>query len=104
MNNGTVILLTRLVTLLRRLHEESAGFLDKQDEAQLWYNRGYADGMAAAIRELGHGPALPEDLAVDLGGDIRDLIAQQSLMPWGRAYAHGADMGHKETYDVLEAA
>ncbi|MFZ0791818.1 MAG: hypothetical protein WAM94_19570 [Chromatiaceae bacterium] len=96
--------LPRLIALLRELYSETGGFLDRQDEAQLWYDRGYADGMAAAIRELGHGGSLPGDLDYDLDSVTRDLIAQQSLTPWGRAYAHGAEMGHDETYQVLEAA
>ena len=96
--------LPRLIALLRELYSETGGFLDRQDEAQLWYNRGYADGMVAAIRELGHGRSLPGDLDYDLDSVALNLIAQQSLTPWGRAYAHGAEKGHDETYQVLEAA
>jgi hypothetical protein len=91
-----------LIQLLQDLYGETQGFLDKPDDAQLWYNRGYANGMAGAIRELGHGDALPPDLALDPDGDAWDLIAQQALMPWGRAHAHGLEMGRKETFEVLE--
>jgi hypothetical protein len=96
--------LPRLVALLRDLYAQTDGFLERPDDPQRWYNRGYANGMAAAIQALGHGAALPADLDLDLDGNARDLIAQQLLMPWGRAYAHGSEMGHKETYEVLEAA
>lgn len=97
-------ILTELVRLLRDIYSQTEGFLDLQDDAQRWYDRGYANGMVVAIRELGHESALPADLVLDLDGDTPNLIAQQSLMPWGRAYAHGADMGHKETLEVLETA
>ena len=102
MNHGDI--LDQLGGLLRQLYAESDGFLERQDDAQLWYNRGYANGMAEALRDLGHGPAVPQDLALDIDApDIRDALAAASLMPWGRAYAHGVEMGRKETFEVLEA-
>ena len=96
--------LPHLIRLLRGLYSETGGFLDRQDESQIWYNRGYANGRVAAIRELGYGESLPGGLDFDLDPAAPDLIAQQSLNPWGRAYAHGAGKGHDETYQVLEAA
>lgn len=98
------IVLPRLIRPLRDLYGETDGFLERQGEAQLWYDRGYANGMVAAIRELGYGKSLPDDLAFDPDGYARDLIAQQSFTPWGRAYGHGTDMGRNETFEVLEAA
>ena len=95
-------ILTQLIRLLRDLYGETQGFLDRQDDAQLWYNRGYANGMVMALRELGLGDALPSDLALDPDGEAWGLIAQQALMPWGRAHAHGLEMGRKETFEVLE--
>ena len=96
--------LPHLIRLLRGLCVETGGLLDRQDESQIWYNRGYANGRVAAIRELGYGKSLPGDLDCDLDPVAWDLIAQQSLTPWGRAYAHGAGKGHDETCQVLEAA
>ena len=97
-------ILTQLIRLLRELYGESAGFLDRQDELQLWYNRGYANGMALAIRTLGRGGALPADLALDPDGETWEQIAEQALMPWGRAHAHGLEVGRKETFQVLEGS
>ena len=96
--------LPHLIRLLRGLCVETGGLLDRQDESQIWYNRGYANGRVAAIRELGYGRSLPGDLDFNLDSVALNLIAQQSLTPWGRAYAHGAEKGHDETYQVLEAA
>jgi len=95
--------LPRLIALIRRLHAESDGFLERQDDAQLWYNRGYADGIVAAIHELGHSEAIPPDLREPDPG-LEQGIRAQSLMPWGKAHAHGVEMGHRETFEVLEAA
>jgi hypothetical protein len=94
--------LAQLSQLLQGLYGETQGFLDAPDDAQLWYNRGYANGMVQAIRELGHGGALPADLALDADGEAWDRIAQQAMTPWGRAHAHGLEMGREETYEVLE--
>jgi hypothetical protein len=95
-------ILAQLIRLLRDLDGETQGFLERQDDAQGWYDRGYANGMAQAIRELGHGDFLPPDLALDLDGETWGLIAQQALMPWGRAHTHGLEMGRKETFEVLD--
>ena len=94
-------ILSRLISLIHRLQGESDGFLEHQDVAQLWYNRGYADGIVAAIRELGHGESLPSDLAQGPDPDLEQAIRAQALMPWGKAHAHGVEMGHKETFEVL---
>jgi hypothetical protein len=97
-------LLERLFALILRLRSETDGFLDRPDEPQAWYDRGYADGMVDAIRALGHGAALPPDLVREPDAATAALAAEQALTPWGRAYAHGLEMGRKETHDVLEAA
>lgn len=97
-------ILASLIDLLRELYGETDGFLGHQGDAQLWYNRGYANGMVSALRELGYGDSLPRDLDYDLDGDAQDRIAEQGLLPWGRAYAHGVEVGRRETVEVLEAA
>ena len=58
-------LLAQLLALMARLTEETEGYLDRQDDPQLWYNRGYANGMAAALRELGHGERVDQTVSVD---------------------------------------
>jgi hypothetical protein len=88
----------RLIQLVGELYAETEGFLDQTSDAQLWYNRGYANGVAAALRELGHGPALAE--AYEL--DPPDVAAVHALLPWGKAYTHGFEMGRRETFDVKE--
>lgn len=93
--------LSTLIVLIRRLHAESEGLLERQDDAQLWYNRGYADGILVAIRELGYGDSLPSDLAEGPDPDLEQAIRAQALMPWGKAHAHGVEMGHIETFEVL---
>lgn len=96
--------LTMLIDLVRRLVTESEGLLDLQDQAQLWYNRGYAEGILAAIRELGHAAALPSDLTGEPDPVLAEAIRAQSMMPWGRAHAHGVEMGRNETFEVLGRA
>ena len=92
-------LLPRLIDLILRLRADTAGYQDTPDDPQRWYDRGYADGMLAALSELGHEAALPPDLAGDLDPGA---AAADRLTPWGRAYAHGMEMGSKETREVLE--
>jgi hypothetical protein len=51
-------LLERLLLILARLHTESEGYFDHPEQEQLWYNRGYADGMLQALRDLGYAAAI----------------------------------------------
>jgi hypothetical protein len=90
-------ILDQLLDLLVELTAESEGYLDRQDDPQLWYNRGYANGMAAALRELGHGASVDALIQTD----PYELARDQDHLPWGKAYAHGREMGAKETRDVL---
>ena len=90
-------LLAQLLALMARLTEETEGYLDRQDDPQLWYNRGYANGMAAALHELGHGERVEQTVSVDPYEVARD----QDHLPWGKAYGHGHDMGAKETFEVM---
>ena len=88
-------LLGQLLALIDRLRDETAGFLDEPGDQQVWYNRGYANGMVAALARLGAeaslGPRLPDDPA--------ELAAHQT-MPWGKAYRHGEQMGSQETFEI----
>lgn len=90
-------LLSQLLRLLTELTEESEGYLEREDDSQLWYNRGYANGMAAALTALGHGEVVARTVAPDPYDRARD----QQHLPWGKAYEHGREMGQRETYDVL---
>jgi len=90
-------LLDQLLKLLAELTEESEGYLDREDDPQLWYNRGYANGMAAALIELGHAEAVARTVAPDPYDAARD----QTHLPWGKAYEHGREMGEREAREVL---
>jgi hypothetical protein len=88
-------LLDQLLDLIDRLRGETADFLERPGEQQLWYNRGYANGMVSALLRLG--------AARSLGARVPDdgeAIAAQQTMPWGRAYRHGEEMGSRETFEI----
>jgi hypothetical protein len=87
----------QLLELLSELTEETEGYLERQDDAQLWYNRGYANGMAAALRQAGLGERVDALIGVDPYENARD----QDHLPWGKAYVHGRSMGEREALDIL---
>jgi hypothetical protein len=90
-------MLERLFPILQRLYNETEGFLDHPENQQHWYNRGYANGMVAAMTELGFADWLDERMQVD----AVDIIAGHEALAWGQAYNHGVEMGHKETFEVI---
>jgi hypothetical protein len=91
-------LLDQLLALIQRLYGETDGFLSAPDDQQLWYNRGYANGMIKALRDLGQTAGLER-----LGGiDPDDPIAGHEPLPWGKAYRHGFEMGERETHEITE--
>lgn len=92
-------ILRQLVALLARLYDETDGFAENPGDAQLWYNRGYANGMVRALTELGQAEAVASRISVD----PEDVIAGHALMAWGKAYLHGAETGYRETFEVLPA-
>jgi len=94
-------LLDELLGIAERLYHETEGFLDQPEDQQLWYNRGYANGMLRALRALGYAPWLGTRLQ---DTDPDDIIAGHELMPWGRAWQHGIEMGERETREVLAPA
>lgn len=96
------LILSQLITLLRQLYGDTQGFLDHPEDSQGWYDRGYANGMVRALRALGQGATLPADLELDPDGEAWGRIAEQARMPWGRAHAHGLEMGLRETFEILE--
>lgn len=86
-----------LLRLLAELTSGSEGYLEQPEDAQQWYNRGYANGMAAALRELGFAAAV----AATVPADPYDEHREQAQLPWGRAYEHGRGKGSAETHAVL---
>lgn len=91
------ILLERLLQLAERLQTENAAFIDRPEQEQLWYNRGYANGMLIALQELGYGG----QLAGRVQADRADLLEGYEALAWGRAYRHGEEMGSREAREVL---
>lgn len=92
-------ILERLMQLAARLYGETDGFEQHSEDGQLWYNRGYANGMLAGLGELGHTEAIR---AAGITPDPEDIAADQALLPWGKAYTHGYEVGYRETQEVLQ--
>ncbi len=90
-------LINRLLELARELVDGSEDYLDRQDDPQLWYNRGYANGMVAALHALGYSEQVD---ALKMGPDGYDAARDQAHLPWGKAYEHGREMGISETYEI----
>jgi hypothetical protein len=97
MNLTSEDLLKRLLRLAQDLYAETAELSETESELQLWYNRGYADGMVRCIKDLGFSRQLSETLA-SVGEAISD---EQRFLPWGKAYQHGFEVGERETIEVL---
>ncbi|MEW8507573.1 MAG: hypothetical protein AB2598_12800 [Candidatus Thiodiazotropha sp.] len=87
----------RLLQVVQDLHAETLTLAAEESELQLWYNRGYADGMIEAMRRSGFTRQL-EAAGLGIGSSP---ISGQELLPWGKAYRHGFEMGEKETAEVL---
>jgi hypothetical protein len=87
----------RLLQVVQDLYRETASLTENDSEPQLWYNRGYADGMVEAMLSSGYASRL------EAAGVVVDnsLISSQEFLPWGKAYRHGFEMGEKETGEVL---
>ena len=89
--------LPQLLELICDLYDETRDFLDRTDDAQLWYNRGYADGMVKAMAALGF---VGELAGLKASGDP-SAAGAESFLPWGKAYRHGMEMGEREAREVL---
>ena len=90
--------LPQLLELICDLYDDSEGYLDRADDAQLWYNRGYANGVIDALDRLGYS----RHVVSALEPDARDAIAAHEALPWGKAYRHGWEIGRKETFEVMK--
>ncbi|RRQ21398.1 hypothetical protein [Thiohalobacter thiocyanaticus] len=91
-------ILERLLQLAARLYAETEGFEQRSEDAQLWYNRGYANGMLTRLAELGYAEYIRR---ADINPDREGVVADQALLPWGKAYTHGYEVGYRETLEVL---
>jgi len=88
-------LLEQLVQLVNSLRAENEDFLQNHQDAQQWYNRGYANGMVRGLSRLLDDPR-PAGLVLD----DESTLQGHEVMAWGKAYRHGESMGEKETYEV----
>ncbi|MCB1802809.1 MAG: hypothetical protein KDI82_14050 [Gammaproteobacteria bacterium] len=89
-------LLSQLLDLIDSLRGESAEFLANPGDQQLWYNRGYANGMLTALYSLGAGEKLGQRKP-----DPAAEIDAHAVMAWGRAYRHGESVGSRETFEII---
>ena len=88
-------LISQLCDLITRLREESAAYQENHEDGQLWYNRGYANGMVKGLVEL-----LADQQPCGLSLDDQADLQGHEVMAWGQAYRHGEQMGYKETFEI----
>jgi hypothetical protein len=96
--SGPPPVLSQLLELIIDLYEESESFLEETGDGQLWYNRGYANGVIDGLTQLGYAP----QVHTVVSPDPDDVISGHELLPWGKAYAHGLEKGRQETFEVME--
>jgi len=85
----------KLTGLVERLYNETEEYLDNPSDAQLWYNRGYANGMVAYFRKNGFIEKLSH-----LNLEAEDVHKNECIMEWHKAYHHGFEMGERESSEV----
>ncbi len=89
--------ITTLAELIERLYTESEDYISNPSDAQLWYNRGYANGIVAFFKASGFEDKLP---SIEL--DPVDIHAKETVMEWQKAYHHGFEMGQRESAEVYQ--
>jgi len=89
----------KLAGLVERLYDETADYSNNPSDAQLWYNRGYANGVAAYFQAQGFSQKLDH-----LNLDAADVYKGEQIMEWHKAYHHGFEMGERESAEVYLAA
>ena len=94
---GKQEILQRLLGIVQSLYAETTRLVESESDLQLWYDRGYANGMLEALRALGYGDRLTGLVAAD----PEDYQVGQEFLPWGKAYWHGFEMGGNECREVL---
>ena len=92
----TINTLTKIVL---RLYSETDGYMNDQSDVQLWYNRGYANGIVSALRSKN----LFTAASLNIPLDDEELHQGQNFMEWEKAYHHGFEMGQREASEVLPA-
>ncbi|VAW62490.1 hypothetical protein MNBD_GAMMA11-1684 [hydrothermal vent metagenome] len=85
----------KLTDLVGRLYVETEGYADNPSDAQLWYNRGYANGIAAYFFKNNFADKLNH-----LTLDAPDVYKNEKIMQWHKAYHHGFEMGERESGEV----
>jgi len=86
----------KLVALVEKLYVESENYSDNPSDVQLWYNRGYANGIVSFLNARGY-----TDKINHLTLDAEDLYHGEQVMEWHKAYHHGFEMGLRESGEVL---
>ena len=85
----------KLAGLVEHLYQESEDYAQTPSDAQLWYNRGYANGMVAFLNAQGYA-----DKIKHLNLDAEDLYKGEQVMEWHKAYHHGFEVGLRESEEV----
>ena len=89
----------KLVGLVDRLYLETEDYIQNPSDAQLWYNRGYANGVVAYLTAQGFAGKLSH-----LSLDAADIHQGEQFMEWQKAYHHGFEMGERESGEVAGSA
>lgn len=87
----------KLVGLVEHLYLETEGYEDNPSDAQIWYNRGYANGVVAFLRAQGF-----EEKLNGFTLDKQDAHKSEQVMAWHKAYHHGFEMGERESGEVYQ--
>jgi hypothetical protein len=86
----------QLVALVERLYLETEDYENSPSDAQLWYNRGYANGIVAFLLARNYA-----DKINHLNLDAVNLYRSENIMEWHKAYHHGFEVGERECSEVL---
>ena len=86
----------QLADLVEQLYLESESYAENPSDVQLWYNRGYANGIATVLKAQGYA-----DKIQHLNPDADDLYIGEQVMEWHKAYHHGFEMGLRESKEVM---
>lgn len=97
-SEAQLAVLQKLLRIIHRLYEETAGFLENGDNQQHWYNRGYANGIVQQLTAYGYGCYVKDNIIPDAD----NIIEGHEFWSWAKAYQHGIKMGMKETAEVIE--
>lgn len=92
-----VEIVDKLFDIVVRLYTETEGYIGNPSEVQLWYNRGYANGVVSVLRSK----ELLETLGSQLVLDADTRHQGENFMEWEKAYHHGFEMGEREAREVL---